>query len=139
MASAYDNGPAGELPRDKPVSGLISDGLQQLSRLVRNEMALARAEVTNKARQLARGGAMVVAAAAFALPSLTMLMLALAALFIELGLSPSLSCLFTALIGFAITAVLARVGLHRLKAEALVPNRTINQLHRDATTMKQHF
>ncbi len=140
MATAYDNGPAGERPRDiKPVSELISDALQQFSRLIRNEVALARAEVTDKAKQAARGGAMLGAAAAFALPSLFVLMLALAALLIELGLAASLACLITAIIGFAITAVLVKVGLNRFKAEALVPNRTLNQLHRDAATMKEHI
>ena len=140
MATAYDNGPLGDRPLDsKPVSELISDALQQLSRLVRSEVALARAEVTGKAKQVARGGAMLAAAAAFALPSLFILMMALAALLVELGLPASLSYLITAVVGFIITAVLAMVGIGRLKAEALVPNRTINQLHRDAATMKEHI
>jgi hypothetical protein len=29
--------------------------------------------------------------------------------------------------------------MNRLKAEALLPNRTINQLHRDAAAMKEHI
>ena len=70
MATAYDNGPLGDRPLDsKPVSELISDALQQLSRLVRSEVALARAEVTGKAKQVARGGAMLAAAAAILLIS----------------------------------------------------------------------
>ena len=140
MASTYEKPRSGDPAYDrKTVSSLVSDALQQFSRLMRSEVALARAEVSEKAKQAMRGGAMLGAAAALALPSLFVLMLALAALMIELGLAASLSCLITAVIGFAIAAVLARMGMNRLKADMLVPNRTINQLYRDAATLKEHL
>jgi membrane protein implicated in regulation of membrane protease activity len=78
-------------------------------------------------------------AAVFALPSLAILMLALAAFLVERGLAASLSFLITAVVGFVIAGVLAKVGISRLRADLLVPNRTINQLRRDATTMKEHL
>ena len=135
MTTAYDN----RSPETKPVSELISDALQQFSRLMRNEVALARAEVTDKAKQVARGGAMLGIAAFVALPALFILMMALAAGLHELGLAWWLSYLVTAVVGFVVAAILGMVGMNRLKAEALVPNRTINQLHRDAATMKEHI
>lgn len=135
MASAYENRP----PEAKPVSELISDALAQFSRLIRNEVALARAEVTGKARQVARGGAMLGVAAFVALPALVILMLALAAFLHELGLAWSLSYLITAVVGFVVAGILAMLGMNRLQAEALLPNRTINQLHRDAAAMKEHI
>jgi hypothetical protein len=140
MASAYENRPFGDRPPDmKPVSELVSDALAQFSRLMRNEVALARAEVADKARQVARGGAMLGIAAFVALPALVVLMLALAAFLHELGLAWSLSYLITAVVGFVIAGILAMLGMNRLKAESLAPNRTINQLHRDAATMKEHI
>ena len=102
-------------------------------------MALARAEVTGKARQVARGGAMLGVAAFVALPALVILMLALAAFLHELGLAWSLSYLITAVVGFVVAGILAMLGMNRLQAEALLPNRTINQLHRDAAAMKEHI
>lgn len=139
MASTYENRSTDERPLEgKPVSELISDALQQFSRLVRNEVALARAEMSDKAKKAARGGAMLGIAAAVALPSLFILMMALAAFLTEIGLAASLSYLITAVVGFVIAAVLVKVGLGRLKAEALIPNRTINQLHRDAAAVKEH-
>ena len=135
MASAYENRP----PEAKPVSELISDALAQFSRLIRNEVALARAEVTGKARQVARGGAMLGIAAFVALPALGVLMLALAAFLHEQGFAWSLSYLITAVVGFVIAGILVMLGMNRLKAEALLPSRTINQLHRDAATMKEHM
>lgn len=140
MTSAYDDRTAEERRLEaKPVSELVSDALQQLSRLFRNEVALARAEVSDKAKRALRGGAMLGVAAIFALPSLAILMVALAAFMIELGLAASLSFLITAAIGFVIAGILASVGLNRLKADALIPNRTITQLRRDAATMKEHI
>jgi hypothetical protein len=50
-----------------------------------------------------------------------------------------LSYLITAGVGFVIAAILAKVGMNRLKADMLMPNRTINQLQRDAATMKAHM
>lgn len=123
----------------KPVSELISEALQQLSKLMRNELALAKAEVSFNARQAVRGSAMLGVAAVVALPSLFILLMALAAFLAEMGLPASLSYLVTAVIGFIAAGILAKVGMNRLKADLLVPNRTINQLQRDAATVKAHI
>jgi hypothetical protein len=123
----------------RPMSTLISDALRQLSRLMRNELALAKAEVSENARNAVRGGVMIGVAAVVALPALFVLMLSLAALLVELGLVPWLSYLITAAIGFVIAGILAAVGMGRLRGDMLMPNRTINQLHRDAATMKAHM
>jgi uncharacterized membrane protein YqjE len=137
MSAAYDERRT-DRPPERPVSELVSDALQQFSRLIRSEVALARAEVSEKARNAMRGGMMLGIAAAVALPSLFILMMALAALLIELGLAASLSYLITAVIGMVIAGIVAKVGLNQLKADALMPNRTINQLHRDAQTVREH-
>ena len=141
MASIYENTRERERTAEagRPVSELISDGLRQLSQLLRNEMALARAEVSENVKNAIRGSIMLVVACVVALPALFILMMALAAFLAEMGLAASLAYLITAVIGFVIAGVLAMIGMNRLKAERLVPNRTINQLHRDVTTMKAHM
>jgi hypothetical protein len=140
MASIYDDEQTGERPlAQKSVAELVSEALQQFSWLIRSEAGLLRAEVSDKARQALRGGAMLGIAGAVALPSLAILMLALVAFLMEMGLAASLSCLITAAVGFVIAGVLAKVGLGRLRADLLVPSRTINQLQRDAATMKEHL
>lgn len=139
MASTYDNRTTASTAERRPVSELISDALGQASRLLRNELALAKAEVSSNARQALRGGAMLGAAAVVAMPSLFVLLMALAAFLTEMGLAASLSYLSTAVVGFVLSAILAKVGMNRLRADRLIPNRTINQLHRDAATMKAHI
>lgn len=140
MASIYEHARSGEDEEDrKPVSALVSEVLRQFSRLLRSEAALAKAEVSEKAQQAMRGGVMLGAAAALALPSLFMLLLAFAAMLVELGLPATLACLVTAVLGFAIAFLLARVGLNRLRADVLSPNRTLTQLQRDAAALKSHL
>lgn len=131
--------PGDRPPEARPISELISDGLAQFSRLVRSEVALARAEISSNARRAARGGAMLGIAAAVAVPALFILMMALAAQLHEVGLAWPAAYLVTAVAGFVLAAIIATLGLNSLKAEALIPSRTINQLHRDAATMKEHI
>jgi hypothetical protein len=140
MAAIHDHEQVGERPlAQKSVAELVSEALAQFSSLMRSEAGLLRAEVSDKAKQALRGGTMLGIALVVALPSLAILMLALVAFLVEMGLSASLSCLITAAVGFVIAAVLASAGISRLKADLLVPNRTINQLRRDAATMKEHL
>ncbi len=140
MASVYDDPRTDERSLDKkPLSELVSDALRQLSGLVRTEIGLAKAELGDKAKQAAWGGAMLGAAALLALPSLTVLMLAIAAIMVEAGVASWLAYLITAVIGFAVAGILAKVGLNRLKADMLVPNRTITQVQRDAATVREHI
>jgi hypothetical protein len=140
MASIHDHQHAAERPlAQKSVAELVSGALQQFSDLLRSEAGLFRAEVSGKARQALRGGTMLGIAAFVALPSVAILMLALAAFLMELGLAASLSCLITAVLGFVIAGGMAKAGISRLRADLLVPNRTINQLRRDAAVMKEHL
>ena len=130
MSAASDN---------KPVSELIADALHQFSRLIRSEIHLARAEVSAKAKQAAIGGGLLGAAALFLIPSIILLLLSIASLFMELGMRASLACLLAGLIGLAIVAALAWAGIDRLKAEKLIPRRTLGQFQRDAVAAKEHI
>lgn len=123
---------------DKPVSELIADALHQFSRLIRNEIQLARAEVSTKAKQAMMGMAWLAAAALFVIPAIVMLLLAFAALLGEAGMRASAAYLVAAIAGVAIAALLGWVGLNRLKAETLIPRRTLGQLQRDAVAAKEH-
>jgi len=140
MASVYDDPRTDERSLDKkPLSELVSDALRQLSGLVRTEIGLAKAELGDKAKQAASGGAMLGVAAVLSLPSLTVLMLAIAAIMVEAGVASWLAYLITAVIGLAAAGILAKVGLNRLKADMLMPNRTITQVQRDAATVREHI
>jgi uncharacterized membrane protein YqjE len=92
--------PEDEGPRDpRSVGELVFDVSERVSVLVREEIELAKAEISEKVQALARGGAVGIAAGVFALMGLAMLMHAFAWLLNDLFFEDNVW------IGFAIEAI----------------------------------
>jgi hypothetical protein len=123
---------------NRSVSELFADALNQFSKLMRNEFALARAELSMKADEAMTAVGLLIAASLFVVPTVVLLLLALAAWMEELGLPSSVAHLIGGVVGLAITGILAAVGSNRLKANSLIPKRTIDQLQRDVAAAKEH-
>jgi hypothetical protein len=123
---------------NRSVSELFADALNQFSKLMRNEFALARAELSVKTGEAMTAAGMLIAAGLFVIPTIVLLLLSLAAWMGELGLPGSIAHLIAGLVGLAITGVLAAIGSNRLKANSLVPKRTLDQLQRDVAAAKEH-
>jgi VIT1/CCC1 family predicted Fe2+/Mn2+ transporter len=121
----------------RTITELVSDAVNQFSKLIRNEVAIARAEIAAKASQAATGVGFLIGGALLLIPPMVLLLMALAAWLVELGLSASLSNLSAGVVGFAISAVLAWVGMTKLKPENLKPKRTIHELERDVAAAKE--
>ncbi len=120
----------------RSVPDLLSDVFRQLSVLVRSEINLAQAELTAKATSAAVGIGMVIGAVLVALATLVVLLLTIAALLMQAGLSDPLSYFLTAVFGLIVSGVLVWLGLGRLRASTMAPKRTIGQLQRDASAAK---
>ena len=116
---------------------LFGDAVEQLGKLVQNEVQLARAELSQKISQAGIGAAYVIGAAVLCIPVLVVLLIALALWLTQLGLSPVVAHLAAAASGAAISIVLALVGMSYLKPENLKPKVTIQQVQRDVTTAKE--
>jgi uncharacterized membrane protein YqjE len=123
---------------NRSVPELFADALNQFSKLMRNEFALARAELAFKAGETVKALTLLIAAGLFVIPTIVLFLIALAAWIIELGLPASLSHFIAGLVGLAITGILAAIGSNRLKRNSLVPERTLDQLQRDVTAAKEH-
>jgi uncharacterized membrane protein YqjE len=119
------------------IAQLFGDAVEQLGKLVQNEVQLARAEMSEKVAQAGRGLAFIGAAAILLVPVLVVLLIALALWLVQMGMSPITSHLIAAAIGAAISLVLGLVGLHRLKADKLTPKVTIHQVGRDVAAAKE--
>lgn len=65
-------------PRDKTIGELVLDVSEQTSRLVRDEIELAKAEISEKVNQLVRGSGVAVTAGVFAFFALILFMHAFA-------------------------------------------------------------
>jgi hypothetical protein len=122
----------------RPVSELFADALKQLSKLMHNELQLARAEIAVKASEAISGMGLVVGAGISMIPALVLLLLALAAWIEELGTRSSIAHLISGAVGLVVGGILAGIGISRLKANSLVPKRTLEQIQRDVTAAKEH-
>lgn len=121
----------------RSVPELLADALNQFSKLISNEVDLAKAEMSAKVTQAIMGAAFLAIAAIMAIPVLVLALMALAAWLISLGWSAPASYLVAAAVGLVISGILAAIGMSRLKAENLTPDRTIKQLQRDARAAKE--
>jgi len=123
----------------RPVSELFSDAVSQFSKLMRNELQLVRAEMSMKVGQAMTAGALLAGAAVFLIPTLVLLLMALAAWLVEMGTRPSIAHLIAGVVGLLVVAILGGLGLNRLKTNSLVPERTLDQLQQDAAAAKEHI
>jgi len=122
---------------DDSVADLVTRASQQMSELVRQELRLAQAEMTDKSRRLGLGGGLFGGAALVALLGLLALLAAAIA-----GLATVLSVWASALIvGSAllvVAAVAAVMGKRQVEeASPLVPERTVENVRADLAEIKQ--
>jgi uncharacterized membrane protein YqjE len=122
----------------RPVSELFADALSQFSKLIRNEVQLARAEISIKLGQTMAAIGLLAGAAIVLIPALVLLLMALAEWLVEIGARPSVAHLVASAVGLLLVAILGGIGMNRLKANSLVPKRTLDQLQQDAVAAREH-
>ena len=119
-----------------PVGGLIADMAAGISRLVKGEIALAKAEAGAMARSLVRAVVFGLIGLAFAVTALNILAQACAAGLVGMGLSPGVALLTTG-VGFALCAGLgvwlAVVTFDRMGRR---PSRLARNLKSDLNSLK---
>lgn len=121
----------------RPAGALLSDAIQALSDLVRGEIALAKAEMTDKLRQAGAGIGLVVAGAVVGVVALNTLAGAAVAGLVAQGIAPGWAALIVAVVAGLLALVLIGVGRRALSPENLMPRRTARNVRRDATTVKE--
>jgi hypothetical protein len=122
----------------RSIPELLSNAITQVARLVRDEIQLARAEISTNISLAAVGIALLGASAVIMVAALVVLLLAFAAWLSQLGLSTPVSNLIAGALAAVISGVCAWLGLNRLRPENLAPKRTLEQLQRDASVIKEH-
>lgn len=126
------------LPRDgHSISELLGDTVEQLGKLVQNEVALARAEISQKVALAGMGAAFFAGAAILIIPVIVMLLITLALWLESRGFSAVTSHLLAALAGSLISVALALMGKSYLKPENLKPSVTAQQIERDIAAAKE--
>ena len=117
---------------NRSIPDVIGDVVHQVTTLVRKEAQLARAEVSEKVSHAASGLGLAMFGAVLAIPALVILLEAIVAGLMRAGLPVYWSALLVGGVVLIIGLGLLMAGANRLKAENLVPEKTLHQLQRDA-------
>jgi Putative Actinobacterial Holin-X, holin superfamily III len=122
---------------DRSIPAIFTDIVHQLGRLFRSEAALARAEMSEKVAQVGAGLGLIIGGAVLLIPALVVLLLAAVTALEEAGFAAPMSALIVGGGVLLLGMILLMVGISRLRAKHLVPERTVAQLKRDAAVATQ--
>ena len=126
-----------DVPRmDRSLGELFSDLSQQTAALIRQEMRLAKAELSGKLADAGRHAMLIGAGAAFGLAAVIALAAAIALLLIEAGILPWLAAVLTALVMGVAAFALANAGISALKTKSIAPVETIHSLKETTQWLK---
>jgi uncharacterized membrane protein YgcG len=121
---------------EQPASGLIGDLLSGLSRLVRGEIDLARAEAKRSLQDATGALVASVVAVILAITALNVLSGAAVAGLVALGLSTFWAGVSVGLVLLVVAVGLLQLARHKISPSNLAPKRTVTNLRRDAETFK---
>lgn len=119
------------------LQGLVGDALRDGVDLARKELALFRAEMASNATGIAKGAAMFLGAAVFAVASLIWLTQALVYGLEIVTHSQWISALIVGAGLLVIAIVLVIVGKNMMSASNLAPDRTVRSLKRDGEVLSE--
>ena len=120
---------------ERSLGELFADLSQQTSLLIRQEVQLARTELSQKATQAGRAGAMLGAGGAVANAALLTFTATVVLLLVQLGLDAWAAAGLTAVLLAAVGYVLVRSGLRKLR-QPMAPVETIDSIKETAQWLK---
>lgn len=124
---------------DESVGQLVSQLTEQMSRLVRDEVQLAKVDLTAKGKKAGLGLGMFTGAGLLAFFGIGALVTT-AILALSLAVSGWLAAVIVAVVLFAVAAVLALVGKKEVQeATPPVPQAAVEGLKEDVATVKEGF
>jgi hypothetical protein len=135
LKNAVPDGLPAEPPTERTLGQLVADASHDLSRILRSEVALAKAELKADAQAAATGAAMFVVAAVFAFLALILLLIAAAYGLVAAGLDPWLAFLIVAVVLLLVGVVLVLVGRAQVRRVG-PPERTIRSTRETVEALK---
>ncbi len=124
-------------PRNRGFGSLIGDLGRDLSRLMSDEVQLARAEAGESVNSVIMALISIASGLAFAMAALIILLQALVAALSQ-AMEPWLASVIVGVGAAIVGFILAKAGQSKLQATNLAPNRTARNLQRDANVVKEH-
>lgn len=132
-----DRSPHTTTSRKRGFGSLLGDLGRDLSRLMSDEVQLARAEAGESVNSVVMALISIASGLAFALAALVILLQALVAALSQ-AMEPWLASVIVGVGAAIVGFILAKVGQSKLQARNLAPSRTARNLQRDANVMKEH-
>jgi hypothetical protein len=121
---------------DRSIGELFSDLSQQTADLIRQEMRLAKAELSEKLSDVGKNAMLIGAALAFGLAAVGSVAAAIAFLLIDLGVRPWLSAVITAALMGGTAFILAQSGISALRKKSIAPVETMHSLKETTQWLK---
>jgi len=123
---------------ERSLSTLLSDLAGETVELLRQELTLFKIELQEKLSRAGIGAAALAAAALIAFSGWLFLLLA-AVYALAIVVPPWAAALIVGVLVLAIAGVLALIGKNRMRADALMPERTLRSLREDQAWIKERF
>lgn len=122
--------------QERTLGQLVASATADVSALVRGEIALAKAEVSKQVKKAGVGGGLLAAAGVVAFYSVYFIFTTIAEGIQALGLPRWLSFLIVTVVMLAIAAVLALLGIRKMKTVEPVPEKTIENAQETVAGLK---
>lgn len=135
MNRPSNSAPAG----DRSLGELFADLSRETGELVREEVALAKTELTHKAGAVGKDIGFLAAGGAVAYAGLLAIIAAIAVGLAQAGVTPWLAALIVGVVVAAVGALLVWKGLDNLKHTSLAPTETLQTLKEDAQWTKRQI
>ena len=119
--------------------GLVGEALTHVSNLVREEVNLARTEISENVSRAGLAIGMIAAGLVLALTALNVLSAALVAAIANMGIDAGWAALIVGVALGVIALALAIKGRNDLKLSSLAPTRTARSVRRDAEAVKEAY
>lgn len=127
------------MEQHRSISEILMDAMRQASALLRIEASLARAETTEHFESLARGLAMLIAGATLLIPGIILILQAAAAAVVAAGLANYWALAIFGGGAIILGLILTAVGRRRIKSFTLKPTKALQELHIDATMVRNQM
>ena len=121
---------------DRSLGELVSDLSQQTADLIRQEMRLAKVELSEKLSDVGRHAMMIGVAVAFGLAAVVTIAAAITLLLIEVGVVAWLAAAITAAVMGLTAYLLAQSGMSALRKKSIAPVETIHSLKETTQWLK---
>ena len=126
-----------ETPGRPSTPSLFADALSQMTTLFETEIRLVRTEISEKISAAIRAVVFLLVAAVLLLAGLFIILFGIVQLVIYFGVVPWLAYFLVGGVLAVIGAIVLYVALNRLSTDNLMPKRSMDQLGKDATIVKE--